>query len=917
MPKHRPLIPNAALRQARIERCWSQELVAERIGTNAFTVSRWERGYAVPGLYYRQKLIELFAQPPGLLGLLPPGALLEPTSLPLPPDATSVAAPPVASPLSDPLLPSPLRLSTGLIGREALLTQIKGRLLVGRTPVLLAVQGLPGVGKTALVLALARDEEVRAHFADGILWAGLGQTPHVQETLARWGTLLGLAPTETARLTTSQAWAQALRTVIGSRRILIVLDDAWQVEDVLACQVGGESCAYLVTTRRSDLALQVAGADLAVVPELEEAEGLALLALVAPQVVEAEPEAARALVRAVGGLPLGLLLMGQHLRISAASEQPRRIRVALERLYQVTERLHLALPQAPLSAHPSLPLGTPLSLQASIGLSVSALSEPAQAMLSALALFPPKPNSFSEEAALEVSAGEAATLDALADAGLVESASPGRYRIHQTIADSARLQAADPAAAQRLAAFYADLLAEERPDSLLELEFNNLRAALEVAEQAKMPRALIQIIHGWFSFLERRGFYALAETYLTGAETVARTISDQVHLAQTLQHLGWLKERQGDYAQAETSLVEGLALARQAGLPAVACRALRVLGVLRERRGDYLQADARLQEALHLARQGQEPEVVAMVLTSLGLVAIQQSTPIQAEAYLREALEIARQFQLAERMSVVLHNLGYLASKQGDLAQQETYYQEALALARHHGYLGRVSEVLGNLCVVAQQRGDLARAETYAREVLSLARQCGYGESIGQLLLNLASLLMDRGDYQQAAISLHEGVALTRQTGFRELLGALLATLGTLAGHLGEQTQAEAAFAEALAIAEAINNRHLLTYTLNEQGAYFLAIQHPQRAASSFGYANTVARADGDHAALAAALYGQARAEALEGHVPRAAHLGRQSLNLYEARGDPYASEVNAWLAALPARGSLDGVPARKGPTAP
>ncbi len=48
------------LKQAREEHGWSQKDVAEQIGTDPKTVSRWERRVAYPSPYFRQKLAELF-----------------------------------------------------------------------------------------------------------------------------------------------------------------------------------------------------------------------------------------------------------------------------------------------------------------------------------------------------------------------------------------------------------------------------------------------------------------------------------------------------------------------------------------------------------------------------------------------------------------------------------------------------------------------------------------------------------------------------------------------------------------------------------------------------------------------------------------------------------------------------------------
>lgn len=64
-------IPNHLLRQARLERGWTQQVVAERIGApNHMMFTRWERGKAFPSLYYVERLCRLFGHKASDLGLL-------------------------------------------------------------------------------------------------------------------------------------------------------------------------------------------------------------------------------------------------------------------------------------------------------------------------------------------------------------------------------------------------------------------------------------------------------------------------------------------------------------------------------------------------------------------------------------------------------------------------------------------------------------------------------------------------------------------------------------------------------------------------------------------------------------------------------------------------------------------------------
>src|SRR5689334_10846777 len=65
-------IPNQLLRQARLERGWTQKDVADRIGAPLnLNVNRWERGTSRPSAYYVQKLCEVFGKTPAELGFLP------------------------------------------------------------------------------------------------------------------------------------------------------------------------------------------------------------------------------------------------------------------------------------------------------------------------------------------------------------------------------------------------------------------------------------------------------------------------------------------------------------------------------------------------------------------------------------------------------------------------------------------------------------------------------------------------------------------------------------------------------------------------------------------------------------------------------------------------------------------------------
>ena len=470
-------VPNQRLKREREKRGWSQRDLATLVDTNLYTVSRWERGITVPHPSTLDKLCKLFEKSSRELGFTREGGTGGDQS------ASSLPSQPG---LYDPAIPRSQVGGRGLIGRAQLIADLKRRLCSGKNVAPLALNGLPGVGKTTIAVELARDREVLNYFRDGVLWAGLGIKPSILGLLGRWGTLLGLASHEMAALTSVEAWAKTINAAIGTRRMLLVIDDAWSIEDALAFQVGGEHCAHIVTTRFPEIALQFAYDGSNVVHELNEEDGIALLQRLAPQVVAREPGKMRSLVQSVGGLPLAITLAGKYLWSQFNRDQPQQLSMALSRLQSIEERLRLTQP-LPESTPSSLPTDTPLSLQSIINLSDQQLDAREQAALRALSVFPAKPNSFPEEAALAVCNTSVETLDRLIDAGLLEGSGPGRYTLHQTIADYARLRLTDARVRERMVSFFNAFVETHKTNyDILEREIDNVLAALQIAYEHNM-----------------------------------------------------------------------------------------------------------------------------------------------------------------------------------------------------------------------------------------------------------------------------------------------------------------------------------------------------------------------------------------------------------------------------------------------
>ena len=173
------------------------------------------------------------------------------------------------------------------------------------------LQGMGGIGKTVLATALARDEQVRKAFPDGVLWVTIGQTPKLLD----WQSYIAQALGDKQAAFTEIALGKAkLKELFADKACLLILDDIWCLKDGTAFDALGEQCRMLVTTRDASIITGL-GAKKHELGVLDNVQALKLLAKWAGyQDYNALPTEAEAVVEECGNLPLALSMVGAMLR---------------------------------------------------------------------------------------------------------------------------------------------------------------------------------------------------------------------------------------------------------------------------------------------------------------------------------------------------------------------------------------------------------------------------------------------------------------------------------------------------------------------------------------------------------------------------------------------------------------------------
>jgi DNA-binding SARP family transcriptional activator/Tfp pilus assembly protein PilF len=260
----------------------------------------------------------------------------------------------VATPRTLPPEPS------GFTGRRDEIERMLGALSSSRA---VAVSGRGGIGKTSLTLHVAH--RLRAEFPDGQLFVDLrgGSDDRLTpgDVLGRFLRALGVyGPALPDDL---DQRVDLYRSLLAGRRILVVLDNAAAVAQMLPLIPASPECAVIVNSRaRLDAALGMDSVDL---NTLSTSQAVAMLAITAgTDRIDGEPESSALLAELCGYVPLALritaarLLAKPHWRVSTLVDL---LRDEQHRLDHLRHEQH--------------------DVRASIMLSYAALSEPAQSLI--------------------------------------------------------------------------------------------------------------------------------------------------------------------------------------------------------------------------------------------------------------------------------------------------------------------------------------------------------------------------------------------------------------------------------------------------------------------------------------------------------------------------------------------------------
>ncbi len=689
------------------------------------------------------------------------------------------------------------------------------------TVVISAIGGTAGVGKTALAIRWAR--AVADRFRDGQLYVNLrGYDPDqpvaAAAALARFLRALGVPGQEIPDEVDDRT--ALYRSRLAGRRVLVVLDNARDAEQVRPLLPGDPGCVAVVTSRDALAGLVAAdGARRVELDVLPLADAVALLrSLVGPR-ADAEPEAVAALARLCARLPLALRIAAE-----LAAARP-------------------AIPLAGLVAELAasrldcLDAGEDRAdVRSVFSWSVRQLPDEVVRAFGLAGLHPGEDLDVYAAAALTAtSAGQARrVLGRLHRAGLLQATGPGRHAMHDLLRAYARELATSTggeqeqqAAMTRLFDYYLaaaaaamDILfpaeAHRRPRItptaavLPEMAGEAGALAWLDAERANLAAVVAHCAgHGWarhasdlagtlLSYLMNGSHLPEALAIYGHALQAARQSGDLAAEASALNGLGGICVMKGHFRDAVGHYQAALERYRQCGGRAGQARVLHNLGITEHELHSHQSAAGYYQLAIAAFEDAGDSLGAARSLATLAGAETRLGRYDQAAEHLQRALPVFCNANDRVGEAQALERIGELDLRRGYLPKAAAFFEQALAICRRIDHPTGVADQLRNLGEVSLRRGDCPQAIGYLRQALAMQRKAGFQHGETQTLRTLAEALHGAGQPAAARAELAAALRLAAETGNTYQQASAHADLAESHHRAGENEQARRHWQQAL-----------------------------------------------------------------------------------------------------------------------
>ena len=710
-------------------------------------------------------------------------------------------------------LPTP---GSVIVGRDKEIGEAKG-LLLRKEVRLVTVTGPAGIGKSRLAVEVARD--IQGHFPSGAYFIPLGAVSDPNAIVNILAQTLGVR--ETAAQPQLETLKDYFRNFLGAPMLLLIdnFEHLLASAPVLAELMAVAPNLKLLVTSRAALHVShehefpvppLALPDAKSLPPLEQLSQYSAISLFIQRAEAVKPDfklnednavAVAEICSRLDGLPLAIELAAARTKLLSPSAMRTRL----------ASRLQLLTGGAR-----DLP-ARQQTLRQAIDWSYDLLNTFEQKLFRRLSVFvggctleaAESVCDTKQDLGLDILDGMSSMVDKSLMRQIEHGDGEPRFVMLETIREYALekiAESGEEAQTRRAHAAYCLVLAEEGAAEdtsanqkewmdRLELEHENLRAALEWLTETGIVEWGLRVGVALFRFWEMREYLAEGREWLGKLLKLEGASAHNDARLRALFAAGILAAEQGDFVVSDALFNENLEMARSTGDNRSMAISMNAMAVNARDRGDFAASEVLFEASLVFWRELHDGLAVARGLSNLASIVKLQQNYVRARSLYEESLSIFRELGDTTGVAWALNHQGDVARDQGDSEAARSLYEQSLASLRELNDRWGIAGSLADLGNLAREQGDYPLADSLYRESIGVFQALEHKRGIARLLESFACSAAAQSEPERslrlagAAAALRQGIGVPLtaaeqaklERGLESARGALTTTTGRTA----------------------------------------------------------------------------------------------------------------------------------------
>jgi len=259
--------------------------------------------------------------------------------------------------------------------------------------------------------------------------------------------------------------------------------------------------------------------------------------------------------------------------------------------------------------------------------------------------------------------------------------------------------------------------------------------------------------------------YEQLQALLKNNPSVKLTKALQVHLANSLNNIGYIYKNKGQLKEALDYFSLSLKIQKEIVDKKGIADVYNNIGSIYDDQGQVKEALDYFSRSLKIREGIGDKEGIATSLNNIGSIYYDQGQVKEALDYFSHSLKIEEEIGDKEGIATALNNIGYIYENQGQVKEALDYFIRSLKILEEIGNKKGIAGSLHNIGTIYDDQGQLKEALDYFSRSLKIEKEIGNKKGIASSLKNIGSIYNAQDKLNKALVYSLKSLTISQEIG--------------------------------------------------------------------------------------------------------------------------------------------------------